>query len=62
VGAKQPYRVTHNKVLAQFHIDPEDWSKFADVSSSQNRSRSAQLRELVKRDIEEHDERLKEAA
>lgn len=39
-------------------MDAEMWQRFDTVARAQNRTRSAQVRELIKRDIEEHDRRV----
>ena len=46
------------RVPAQVYVDADQWEKFATVSREQNRSRSAQVRELIRRDIAEHDLRV----
>lgn len=46
---------TSVRVPAQVYLDAEQWARFEVVAQAQNRSRSAQLRELIKRDIEAYD-------
>jgi hypothetical protein len=40
-----------SRVPIQVYVDPTDWERFAAVAQAQNRSRSAQIRELIQRDI-----------
>jgi hypothetical protein len=40
------------------YVDAEQWERFATVAQAQNRSRSAQVRELISRDIAAHDEKV----
>lgn len=49
---------TSGRVPAQVYVDADQWERFATVAQAQNRSRSAQVRELISRDIAEHDERV----
>jgi metal-responsive CopG/Arc/MetJ family transcriptional regulator len=50
------------KVPAQVYIDADQWARFDIVARKQNRSRSAQIRELIRRDIEAHDRELEATA
>lgn len=43
------------RVPAQIYVDPKDWLEFDVISRAQNRSRSAQIRELIRREIETFD-------
>jgi predicted transcriptional regulator len=49
-------------VPAQVYLDPDQWARFDAVARSQNRSRSAQLRELIQREVEAFEASLGEAA
>lgn len=40
---------------AQIYVDPQDWERFRVVAEAQSRSRSAQIRHLIRREIEQHD-------
>jgi hypothetical protein len=39
-------------------VDADQWEKFATVALAQNRSRSAQVRELIKRENDSYDEQV----
>lgn len=52
---------TSERVPAQVYVDADQWEKFATVARAQNRSRSAQVRELIRREIDAHPE-LEQAA
>ena len=47
---------TPPRIPAQVLVDVDQWEKFAAVAGAQNRSRSAQVRELIRRDIEAHEQ------
>jgi uncharacterized protein HemY len=50
------------RVPAQILIDAGDWAAFDAVARAQNRSRSAQIREMVRREVEAFEASLEQAA
>jgi predicted transcriptional regulator len=62
VEPKQLRNATSDRVPAQVYLDPDQWARFDAVARSQNRSRSAQLRELIQREVEAFEASLGEAA
>jgi predicted DNA-binding protein len=44
-----------SRVPIQVYVDPTQWERFNAVSRAQNRSRSAQIRELIQRDIQQYE-------
>jgi predicted transcriptional regulator len=50
------------RVPAQILIDADHWARFDAVARAQNRSRSAQIRELVRREVEAFEASLEQAA
>jgi metal-responsive CopG/Arc/MetJ family transcriptional regulator len=44
------------------YVDADQWERFDPVAKAQNRSRSAQVRELIRREIDEHEPTQEQAA
>lgn len=47
-----------DRVPIQVYLDPGQWEKFAEVARAHDRSRSAQVRELIRRANEAHEEKV----
>ena len=46
--------------LTSFHVDREKWQRFGEVAKAHNRSRGAEIRELIDRSLEQFE--LEQAA
>jgi predicted transcriptional regulator len=62
VERKQVRTATSYRVPAQVYLDPDHWARFDAVARAQNRSRSAQIRELIRREVEAFEASLLEKA
>jgi predicted transcriptional regulator len=64
VESKQAGTETSVRVPAQVYLDPGQWARFNAVARAQNRSRSAHIRELIRREITafEADDDIEQAA
>ena len=60
MNRKQPEApVGHSeRTPVQVYVDPDHWARFDAVARAQNRSRSAQIRELIQRSVEEFEGQL----
>lgn len=48
----QPRPSESPQVPAQIYLDADQWERFEAVARAQNRSRSGQVREMIRREIE----------
>jgi hypothetical protein len=55
MALNQPRPDESVRVPAQFLVDADQWARFDAVARAQNRSRSAQVRELIRREVEAFD-------
>jgi predicted DNA-binding protein len=50
-------RQTSNSFPVQIYMDRDRWERFAAVAQAENRTRSAQVRELIDRSLEQFETR-----
>jgi hypothetical protein len=53
---KAPASSQTSQVLTSFHVDRDKWQRFGDLAKAHNRSRGAEVRELIDRALAQHEQ------